>query len=76
MFVDCPEAYENVYVRYYAGRDDGKEDNISVKKCRIGETEYPINENGIVGPIQLDEGKNDVYIVSYKLDNIRIFLEN
>lgn len=62
MFVDCPEAYENVYVRYYAGRDDGKEDNISVKKCRIGGIEYPINENGIAGPIQLVEGKNDVYI--------------
>jgi len=62
MYIECPRKYENVYVQYYAGREDGKEDNIAVKKCRIGEKECPVTKNGIAGPIQLVEGKNDVYI--------------
>lgn len=35
MFINSPKAYDKVYIRFYAGRDDDKQDAVNIKNVKI-----------------------------------------
>ncbi len=62
LYVNSPSVYENVYIKYYAGREDNGQDALSIKNIKI-EGLPRIDVNGErIGPITLNEGKNAMYI--------------
>ena len=62
LFIESPTAYEKVYVKYSAGRDDDKEDSVNVSSYRIGEEISDASQKGYVGPISLKQGENEVFV--------------
>ena len=62
LYVDSPSTYENVYIKYYAGREDNRQDALTIKNIKIeGMPRTDVNGERI-GPITLNEGKNIIHI--------------
>lgn len=62
MFVNALKEYDNVYIRFYAGRDDDKQDAINVKNVKIeGKSRMEVHGEKI-GPIRIKKGSNNIYI--------------
>ena len=58
LYVNSPEAYEKVFVQYYAGRDDDKQEALVVNNIKSDNFSIqPMNREKI-GPISLKEGSN------------------
>ena len=62
LYVNSPADYERVYIQYFAGREDEKQDELIVDNIKI-EGLPRIDVHGKkIGPISLKEGKNVMYI--------------
>ena len=62
MYIDSPNAYDNVYIHFYAGRDDDKQDSVIVKNVKL-EGKPLIELHGEkVGPISIKQGGNTLYV--------------
>ena len=62
MFIDAPSAYENVYIHFYAGRDDDKQDSVAVKNVKLEGRPLLEVHGERVGPISLKQGDNTLYV--------------
>lgn len=61
-YVNAPKDYEKVYIQYFAGRDDDKQDPLSVKNVKL-ENIPRIDVHGEkIGPITLNQGSNVFYV--------------
>ena len=62
MFINSPKDYDRVYIRFYAGRDDGKQDVLNIKNVKMEGN--PLTEvcGEKIGPISIREGGNNFYI--------------
>ena len=62
LYVNSPKDYDIVYVRYFAGRDDGNQDAIAIKSFKAeGKPRVDVGAYQM-GPISMTQGKNVVYI--------------
>ena len=61
-FINSPDDYEKVFIQYFAGRDDDKQDSLVVKNLKLeGSPCIEINSEKI-GPISLKKGVNTMYV--------------
>ena len=69
LYINSPEAYDRVFVQYYAGRDDEKQEALVVRNIKSDNFEmHPMNQEKI-GPISLKEGSN---ILDVEFENSEI----
>jgi len=63
LILESPASYQNVYIQYFAGKDDDNgEDSLSVKNVKLdGKPLMSVNGNKI-GPVILKEGLNTIHI--------------
>lgn len=62
MFINSPKEYEKVYIQFYAGRDDDKQDAVSIKNVKVAGMPLMEVHGEKIGPIPIIEGGNDLYI--------------
>ena len=62
MFIEAPNDYENVYIHFYAGRDDDKQDSVAVKSIKLEGKPLAEVHSEKVGPISLKQGSNTLYV--------------
>ena len=58
MVVQAPRDYNRVYVRFSAGRDDGKQDAVMVRSLREADGSFAAVQGGKAGPFPLQKGGN------------------
>lgn len=69
LYINSPKAYDKVFVQYYAGRDDEKQESLVVRHIKGENFEmHPMNKEKI-GPISLKEGSN---ILNVEFENSEI----
>ena len=62
LFVDSPCDYEKIYVQCFAGRDDNKEDSLTIKNVKLEDApRFDINSEKL-GPISIKKGANTLYL--------------
>lgn len=62
-YINSPKAYDNVFIQYYAGREDDSQDDAVVVKNIKPENASLISVNGNkIGPLSLCEGNNIFYL--------------
>lgn len=62
MFINAPKGYEKVYIQFYAGRDDDKQDAVSIKNIKVEGMPLMEVHGEKAGPIPIKEGGNNLYI--------------
>lgn len=62
MFINAPKGYDKVYIQFYAGRDDDKQDAVSIKNVKVEGMPLMEVHGEKIGPIPIKEGGNDLYI--------------
>lgn len=62
MFINAPKDYDRVYIRFYAGRDDGKQDAVNIKNVKIEGNPLTEVRGEKIGPVSIREGGNNFYI--------------
>lgn len=62
MFINAPKGYDKVYIQFYAGRDDDKQDAVSIKNVQVEGMPLMEVHGEKIGPIPIKEGGNDLYI--------------
>lgn len=61
-YIDSSKDYDKVYIQYFAGRDDDKQDQLAVKNVKL-ENVPRMDVNGEkIGPISLKQGSNTLYV--------------
>lgn len=61
-YINSPKDYDKVYIQYFAGRDDDKQDPLAVKNVKL-ENVPRMDVNGEkIGPISLKQGSNNLYV--------------
>ncbi len=61
-YINSPKDYDKVYIQYFAGRDDDKQDPLAVKNVKL-ENVPRMDVNGEkIGPISLKQGNNTLYV--------------
>lgn len=58
LYINSPEVYDNVFIQYYAARDDEKQDALIVKNIKIGSTSMQQMNKEKIGPILINQGTN------------------
>ncbi|MCQ2387287.1 MAG: hypothetical protein MJ066_02430 [Clostridia bacterium] len=61
-YINSPADYEKVYIQYFAGREDDKQDALNIKNYKQDGLSKVDVHGEKIGPISLKEGKNDLYI--------------
>lgn len=61
-YIKSPKAYDNVYIQYYAGREDDSQDAINVKSVKPENMPLTIVNGAKIGPLSLHEGTNIFYL--------------
>lgn len=62
MFINSPQKYDKVYIQFYAGRDDDKQDAVSIKNVKIEGLPLIEVHGEKVGPVPIQEGANNLFI--------------
>lgn len=62
LYVNSPVDYDNVYIQYYAGREDDKQDELIVNNIKMDGIPRMDVHSKKIGPISLKTGKNVMYI--------------
>lgn len=62
MLINAPKDYDKVYIQFYAGRDDDKQDAISIKNVKVEGIPLMEVHGEKIGPVPIKEGSNDLYI--------------
>ena len=61
-YINSPSNYDRVYIQYFAGREDDKQDELRIKNVKLeGMPRIDVHGDKI-GPISLKEGKNIIYV--------------
>ena len=61
-YINSPANYDRVYIQYFAGREDDKQDELKIKNVKLeGMPRIDVHGDKI-GPISLKEGKNIIYV--------------
>ena len=61
-YINSPADYDKVYIQYFAGREDDKQDELKIKNVKLeGQPRIDVHGDKI-GPISLKEGKNVIYV--------------
>lgn len=61
-YVNAPKDYDKVYIQYFAGRDDDKQDPLSVKNVKLENMPRLDVHGEKIGPITLKQGSNVFYV--------------
>ena len=61
-YIKSPKAYENVYIQYYAGREDDTQDAVILKSVKPENSSLIVVNGPKVGPLSLREGSNVFYL--------------
>lgn len=61
-YINSPADYENVYIQYFAGREDDKQDNLLIKNIKLEGLPRMEIHGEKIGPISLKTGKNVMYV--------------
>lgn len=62
VYINSPADYDKVYIQYFAGREDDKQDELKIKNVKLeGRPRLDVHGDKI-GPISLKEGKNLLYV--------------
>ena len=62
MFIDSPSEYSNVFIQFYAGRDDNDQDSIDIEWVKEeNKPRYEVHHSK-VGPIELKKGPNTIHV--------------
>lgn len=62
LYVNSPVDYDNVYIQYFAGREDDKQDELIVNNIKMDGIPRIDVHSKKIGPISLKTGKNVMYI--------------
>ena len=62
LYVNSPSDYENVYIRYFAGREDNRQDALYIKNIKTENSPLTYINSEKAGPISLKKGSNVIYI--------------
>ena len=62
LVINSPRNYAKVYIQFYAGRDDEKQDPISIKNIKVGELPLIEVHGEKAGPIPIKSGGNSLYV--------------
>lgn len=62
LYVNSPSDYENVYIRYFAGREDNRQDALYIKNIKTENSPLTYVNSEKAGPISLKKGSNVIYI--------------
>ena len=64
LFADCPKDYQNVYLQYYAARDDHSTDAkpLVIKNIKVNGNPVQQVDKDKVGPLQFNAGANTVHV--------------
>lgn len=62
QYIKTEQAYDRVYIQYYADREDGKQDTLTIKNIKVGNDPLINVDNTKAGPISLVSGSNTIYI--------------
>jgi len=64
LFADCPKDYDNLYIQYYATRDDMTPDSdpLIVKSVKVNNDVVIAVNSDKVGPIKMNQGANIVHV--------------
>lgn len=61
-YINSPADYDNVYIQYFAGREDDKQDHLTIKNVKIEGLPRMDIHGEKIGPISLKAGKNVMYV--------------
>ena len=61
-YIKSPKAYDNVYIQYYAGREDDSQDAVKIKSVKPENSPLIVVDGPKVGPLTLREGGNVLYL--------------
>ena len=61
-YINSPADYENVYIQYFAGREDDKQDHLTIKNVKLEGLPRMDVHGEKIGPISLKAGKNVMYV--------------
>lgn len=61
-YINSPANYEKVFIQYYAGREDDKQDSLYIKNYKQDGLAKVDVHGEKIGPISLNVGRNDLYI--------------
>lgn len=64
LFADCPKDYKNVFIQYYAARDDHSTDSeaLVIKSIKVNGNPVKQVDKDKVGPLELNAGANIVHV--------------
>ena len=62
LFINSPKEYSNVYIRYFAGREDNGKDALIIKNVKLEDSPLLTVNNEKMGPISIKEGINYIYV--------------
>lgn len=62
FYINCPEDYSRVFIQFYVGRDDDKNDTIVVKSVKQENIPRVDVNSERIGPISLHQGSNTLFI--------------
>lgn len=62
LVINAPRSYDRVYIQFYAGRDDEKQDAVSIKNIKAGELPLIEVHGEKAGPIPIKSGGNSLYV--------------
>lgn len=64
LFADCPKDYDNLYIQYYASRDDMSSDTYAlvIKSIKVNNDSVVSVDKDKVGPIKMKQGANIVHV--------------
>lgn len=61
-YINSPADYDRVYIQYFAGREDDKQDELRIKNVKLEGLPRIDVHGDKIGPISLKEGKNIIYV--------------
>lgn len=61
-YINSPASYEKVYIQYFAGREDDKQDPLIIDNYKLDGTATVHKRCEKLGPISLKAGSNTIYI--------------
>ena len=62
MFINSPQDYDTVFIQFYAGRDDDRQDPVSIKNVKAEGLPLMEIHGEKIGPVPIKEGGNNLYI--------------
>ncbi len=62
FYINCPEDYSRVFIQFYVGRDDDKNDTIVVKSVKQANIPRVDVNSEKIGPISLQQGSNTLFV--------------